>query len=190
MPPHLRQCPWRHALRRQAAFRRDIRGTAAVEFALVMPMLLTLYLGGFAISQATSTWRKLAETTSQLANVAAQFTTMQSSDAQGVMAAAAQIMAPLDTSSLSEVLTVVGVNSGGSATVTWSQAYNGGTALAQGAAVTLPTNMLHSGMSVVWVQTTYTYNPVVGVSYVPPITMHDQIYSAPRSSASIPCSSC
>ena len=175
---------------RLGAFHRDTRGAAIVEFALVMPMLLTLYLGGFAISQATSTWRKLSDTTAQLANVAAQYTTMQSTDAQGVMTAAAQIMSPYSTSNLSEVLSVVGVSTSGVATVTWSQAYNGGSAIAKGTVVTLPANMLQPGMSVVWVQTSYAYTPVVGTNYVPPITMNDQIYSAPRSSASIPCSSC
>jgi len=175
---------------RLGAFHRDTRGAAIVEFALVMPMLLTLYLGGFAISQATSTWRKLSDTTAQLANVAAQYTTMQSTDAQGVMTAAAQIMSPYSTSNLSEVLSVVGVSTSGVATVTWSQAYNGGSAIAKGTVVTLPANMLLPGMSVVWVQTQYAYTPVVGASYVPPITMKDQIYSAPRSSATIPCSSC
>ncbi len=173
-----------------SAVREDRRGSAIVEFALVMPMLMVLYLGGFAISQAVGTWRKLSDATAQLANVAAQYTTMQVSDAQGVMGAAAQIMSPYSTSNLSEVLTVVGVSAGGSATVTWSQGYNGGTALTKGSAVTLPANMLQPGMSVVWVKTSYTYSPVVGTSYVPPITMNDQIYSAPRSSATIPCSSC
>jgi Flp pilus assembly protein TadG len=190
MPLRLRSATVGPASGGRSSFRKDLRGAAAVEFAMVMPMLMILYLGGFAISQAASTWRKLSDTTSQLANVAAQYTTMQSNDAQGVMAAAAQIMAPYSTSNLSEVLTLVGVSAGGSATVTWSQAYNGGTALSQGAAVSLPTNMLQPGMSVVWVQTTYSYNPVVGANYVPAITMHDQIYSAPRSSPSIPCSSC
>ena len=177
-------------LRRFNAFHRDTRGVAIVEFALVMPMLMVLYLGGFAVSQAVGTWRKVSDATAQLANVAAQYTTMQNTDAQGVMAAAAQIMSPYSTTNLSEVLTLVSVSSAGAATVTWSQAYNGGSALAKGTAVTLPANMLQPGMSVVWVQTSYAYTPVVGGSFVPPITMHDQIYSAPRSSASIPCSTC
>lgn len=171
-------------------FRRDQRGAAIVEFALVMPMLIILYFGGFAISQAVGTWRKMSEATAQLANVAAQYTTMQATDAQGIMAAASQIMSPYDTSGLAETLTLVSVSAAGAATVTWSQAYNGGTALTPGASVTLPTNMLLPGMSVIWVQTKYAYNPVVGASIVPPITLTDQIYSAPRSSASIPCSSC
>jgi len=174
----------------KSGFGRNERGAAIVEFALVMPMLMVLYLGGFATSQAVGTWRKLSDATSQLANVASQYTTMQATDAQGVMAAAAQIMSPYSTTNLAEVLTVVGVSASGSATVTWSQAYNGGSALAKGSPVTLPSNMLQPGMSVVWVQTSYAYSPVVGSTFFPAITMTDQIYSAPRSSATIPCSSC
>ncbi len=172
------------------AFHDDKRGAAIVEFALVMPMLMVLYLGGFAVCQAVGTWRKMSDATAQLANVAAQYTTMQASDTQGVMAAAAQIMSPYDTTNLSEVMTLITVSAGGSATVTWSQAYNGAAALTKGSAVTLPSNMLLPGMSVLWVKTSYRYTPVVGSGYVAPITMNDQIYSAPRSSATIPCGDC
>lgn len=168
----------------------DRRGAVAVEFALVMPMLLVLYLGGFAISEAASTWRKLTDATSQITSVTGQFTSMQKSDTQGVMAAAAQIMAPYDTSTLKEVMTLVAVDANGKATVTWSQAYNGGTALAKTTVVTLPTGLAQPSTYVIWIQTSYTYTAVVGVSYVPAISMSTQLYGLPRSSASIPCSDC
>jgi Flp pilus assembly protein TadG len=168
----------------------DRRGAVAVEFALVMPMLLILYLGGFAASEAVSSWRKLSDTTSQLTSVTGQFTSMQASDAQGVMSAAAQIMAPYDTSTLKEVLTLVAVDTSGNATVTWSQAYNGGTAIAKNTKVTLPANMVQPNTTVIWVQTSYTYTPIAGIAYVPAIPMSGELYGLPRSSGSIPCSDC
>jgi Flp pilus assembly protein TadG len=178
------------AVARALGVGRDARGAVSVEFALVLPLMLTLYLGGFATSEAVTTWRKLNDATAQLGNVAAQFTTMQASDAQGVMAAAAQIMSPYSTTNLAEVMTLVSVSAAGAATVTWSQAYNGGLPLAKGAPVTLPTGLVQAGMSVLWVQTSYTYSAGAGGSYVPPITMTNQIYAVPRSSTSIPCSDC
>jgi len=177
-------------LARLQGFGRARRGTATVEFALVMPMLLVVYLGGIAASQAVSTWRKVCDTTSQVTNVIDQFTSAQASDVQGVMTAAAQIMYPFSTSSLKEVITEVSVNSSGSATVTWSQAYNGGVALAKGAAVTLPSSLAQPNATVMWVQASYAYTPVAGITFFPTVTMNQQLYGIPRSSSSIPCSNC
>ena len=173
-----------------ARFKRDDRGVAVVEFALVVPVLLALYVGGFAVSNSAATSRKVTDTTAQITNVAAQFTSMQKSDAVGLMAAASQIMSPYSTSSLSEVITLVGVDANGKATVTWSVPYNGGTALAKTTPVTLPPNMAQPNMSVIWVQTAYFYNPAVGANYVPAVHLAAQLYTIPRSSVSIPCPDC
>lgn len=169
---------------------RDEKGAVAVEFAFVMPMLLVLYLGGFAASQGVATWRKMSDATYQVTSVTTQFLSMQKSDVQGVEAAASQIMAPYSTTALSELITEVGVDASGNATVTWSVPYNGATALAKKTPVTLPSNLTQPGTSVIWVQTSYAYTPVVGAAYVPSMTLTDQLYSAPRSTTSIPCSDC
>lgn len=172
------------------AFATSVGGSIAVEFALVAPMLLVLLLGGVAISGTVATWRKLCDTTAQLGNVTAQFTSMQADDAQGVLAASAQVMSPFSTAGLKEVMTLITVDNSGNATVTWSQAYNGGAALAKGSAVTLPTKLILPGMSVMSLQATYPYTPLVGAGIVPSITMSNQLYTVPRSSGSIPCSNC
>ena len=74
-------------LRKGSIFAKADGGSIAVEFALIAPMLLLLLLGGAGISGTVATWRKLCDTTAQLSNVTAQFTSMQAADAQGVLAA-------------------------------------------------------------------------------------------------------
>jgi Flp pilus assembly protein TadG len=170
------------ALRR---WRSDERGVAAVEFALIVPILIVVYLFGFAVAEASSVYRKMSDTTVELANVTSQYTTMSANDVSNVMNASAQIMTPYKTSNLTIVLSEVTNDASGNATVTWSKTYNG-TALATGAAVTAPAGFKTPGASYILVQTSYAYTPTLGTGFLGSMTMTDQIFQAPRQSNTIP----
>jgi Flp pilus assembly protein TadG len=163
----------------------DRRGVAAVEFALVVPIVIVGYLAGFEVMEAATVDRKLADTTVQLANVTAQYTTMSSTDVSNVLGASAQIMTPYPTTSLSIVLSEVTTDNAGVGQVTWSQAYQG-TALATNTTVTMPSGFQTKGASYILVQTTYAYQPIIGGAFIKPITMTNQIFMLPRSVSSIP----
>ncbi|MFI4976082.1 MAG: TadE/TadG family type IV pilus assembly protein [Caulobacterales bacterium] len=171
-------------------WRLDERGVAAVEFALILPILLALYLGGYEISQAAATYRKVADTTVELANVTTQFTQVTPGNIDTVMAASAQIMSPYSTTNLTIVLSEITTDAGNNATVTWSRAYNGATALTPGANVTMPAGLATANSNYIQVQTHYLYVPVIGSTYVGSMPMSDQIYMIPRASPSIPCAAC
>ena len=166
--------------------RRDRRGVAALEFALVLPMMLALYLGGFEACDAVSTYRKLADTTVTLGNVAAQYTSMSHTDVANVFAASSQIMAPYSTANLSITLSEVSTNASNVASVVWSQSYNGGTPLVTSTQVTLPSGMASPNTSYILVTTGYLFTLPTGYAFSHPLTMGDQIYMLPRQSASIP----
>jgi Flp pilus assembly protein TadG len=167
--------------------RADSRGVAAIEFALVIPVVIVVYLVGFEVTEAATVYRKLTDTTVQLANVSAQYTTMTSTDATTVMTASSQIMAPYPTTNLTIVLTEVTNTAGGVGQVTWSQAYGGGTALTTGTTIATPTGFQTAGASYMLVQTTYAYQPSIGAAFIGTIPMKNQIFMLPRSSSSIPC---
>ena len=163
----------------------DRRGVAAVEFALVVPVVIVAYLAGYEVMEAATVSRKLTDTTVQIANVTAQYTTMGATDVANVMGASSQIMTPYSTSNLSIVLSEVTTNAAGAGTVTWSQTYpTGGTALS--GSVTMPAGFQTPNTSYILVQTTYKYQPVIGGAFIKPITMTNQIFMLPRSSSSIP----
>jgi Flp pilus assembly protein TadG len=166
-------------------FARDRRGVAAVEFALVVPVVIVVYLAGFEVMEASTVYRKVTDTTVQLANVTSQYTTMSSTDVTNVLDASSQIMTPYPTTSLSIVLSEVTTNNKGVGRVAWSQAYQGA-ALATGKKVTMPTGYQTPNTSYILVETTYAYEPVIGGAFVKPITMTNQIFMLPRSSSSIP----
>lgn len=167
------------------AFARARRGVAAVEFALLLPFLLALYLGGYEITQALSLYRKLTDTTTEIANIVSQYAIMSSSDVNSVFAASTQIMMPASATNLKIVLSEVSTDASSNPTVTWSQAYNGASALQASSKVTLPAGLAMANTSYILVQTTYQFTPVIGAAFVPPISLHNQIYMLPRRSNSI-----
>jgi Flp pilus assembly protein TadG len=175
----------RLTLRGWRALGRDRRGVAAVEFALVVPVVIIVYLAGFEVMEASTVYRKLTDTTVQIANVTAQYTTMSSKDVSNVLGASSQIMTPYSTSNLSVVLSEVTTDNSGKGSVTWSQAYQG-SALATGTAVAMPSGFKTGNTSYILVQTTYSYQPVIGAAFVKPISMTNQMFMLPRASSSIP----
>jgi Flp pilus assembly protein TadG len=172
-----------HALLR--AFARARGGVAAVEFALTLPMMILLYFGGYEASDAVATYRKLADTTATIANVAAQYTTMSQTDVASVFAASSQVMAPYSTATLSIVMSEIQTDAKSNATVAWSRATSGATPLAQGAVVTLPTGMASPSTFYIQVVTTYVFVLPTGIAFTQNLSFSNQIYMVPRNSASI-----
>jgi Flp pilus assembly protein TadG len=170
--------------------RADAQGVAAVEFALVAPILILLYCVGFEVSEAATVYRKLTDTTIQIANVTSQYTTMASSDVSLVESASSEIMTPFSTAPFSVVLSEVSTNASGQGTVTWSQACSGssctaGTGLATGASVTMPAGFQTPNANYILVQTTYAYTPVIAGNFIGNLNMTGQFFMLPRNSPSI-----
>jgi Flp pilus assembly protein TadG len=166
-------------------FARARRGAAAIEFAILVPVLLLLYLGGFEITQALSTYRKLTDTTTEIANIVSQYAGLSAANITSIFDASTQIMTPRSAASLTIVLSEVSTDASSNPTVTWSQAYNGAVALTQGAAVAMPAGLAMPNTSYILVQTTYRYTPTIGAAYVKPIPMNNSIYMLPRRSPTI-----
>jgi Flp pilus assembly protein TadG len=168
------------------AFFTDCRGVAAVEFALIFPFLMMVYFGGVEVCRATATYRKLADTTVEMANVTAQYTSMSATDVTTVMNASAQIMAPYAADNLAVVMSEVTTDANSAAKVTWSVAYHGATALTAGSTVAMPTGLSSPSTSYILIQTSYNYAPTFGSQYLGNIPMTDQIFIIPRQSPDIP----
>jgi Flp pilus assembly protein TadG len=121
--------------------RRDQRGIAAVEFALVLPFMLTLYLGivelskGYMASQRmTLVARALADLTAQQQQLQAGGTTnITDSIMSNIFGASSAIMAPYSTTKLTMTVSQVLLSNKSDGTccqakTDWTIANNGGTA--------------------------------------------------------------
>ena len=170
--------------RRLARLASDQRGVSAVEFALLLPLMLTLYFGSVEISQGISADRKVTLTARTVADLVSQVSSINNNDMTNSLNAASAVMAPYATSNLQVTVTSVVVDANGNATVAWSDTMNG-TARTAGSTVTLPAAFAVANTSVIWGEVQYSYTPTIGYVVSGTLTLKDQIYMRPRLSTSV-----
>ena len=176
----------RRPLRR---FLREKRGVAAVEFAMLLPLMVTLYLGGVEVSSAIAVDRKVTLVARTLGDLVAQSTSLNANDMTNILNAATTVVQPYSDSLVKVTVSRVDVDAQGAAKVIWSKTKNG-TARAVNSAVTLPAALNTANTSLIWAETKYDYTPTVGYVITGTITLTDQIYMRPRLSDTVACNSC
>ena len=82
------------------SLRRDQRGTSAVEFAMVLPVMVPLYLGAVEVSQAVAIQRKVTLTARTVADLASQVTKVSKAEMANMMKAAEAVIAPFPVGEL------------------------------------------------------------------------------------------
>ena len=131
-----------------------------VEFAVALPVLLTLTSGCYVLSDMIACQRKVSEATEQLTDIVARSTTLGQGDVAGILAASAQVLSPYSGAKAAITVSEVRISSGGTATVLWSQSLNG-TALDSGSVVALPAGASPSCGVMILGQVRYTYVPAI-----------------------------
>jgi len=168
-----------------ARFRADLAGLSAVEFALVLPIMLTLYLGGVELSDALTINRKVTHVTSTLADLVAQSKTITNTDMEDIFDAAESIITPYDLGPLQMTVSGISIDADGNAKVVWSDTRNG-TALVPNAAYTgLPTGVNQPSTFLVVSKVNYGYTPLIGYVLTGSYDLHDQFYLRPRLSTTV-----
>ncbi len=164
--------------RRIAGFRADRRGIAAIEFALILPILLTMYFGLIELTRIADTSRKLTTFARALADLTgrADNPSPSSDDMAKIASAASAILRPLNVTGLQIVVNAMGVeNVGGIAGVggtlyggvcsSWTQnatkrpalQINGGNGLPA-----TPAAYQFDGARYILAEVTMSYTPLVG----------------------------
>jgi Flp pilus assembly protein TadG len=163
---------------------RDQGGASAVEFAMLLPLMITLYLGSVEVSQGIGIDRKVTLTARAVADLASQVSSINNSDMTNLLNASQSVIAPYDTSKLKVTVSAVTVDPNGAATVSWSDTL-GGTKRATGSAVTLPNALNVPNTTLIWSEVSYSYKPAIGYVITGTLNLTDQIWMRPRLSDTV-----
>lgn len=156
-------------------FGKDRSGVAAVEFGLIVPVLLVMMLGAIELSRAVVMARRFNTATAMASDLVAREQTITAADLQGVAAAVSTSWSPYDQNSLQmQVLQVRKASntatqkSPGTIYVDWQQKLFSG-AVPNGKNdndpyVLTDPNMLSNGSSTLIVNATYTFTSLFGAS--------------------------
>jgi Flp pilus assembly protein TadG len=184
------------------ALRDDRRATAVIEGAFLLPvamlMLALLVYGaeGFAIDRkVTLTARTVTDLITQATptTISNQSSVVSHADIDTLLQAGSAVLAPYSAANMTMVVSEVQVAANGlTASVQWSEPYNGASARPANQVITLPGTIGtgQGGNYFVLGEVYYAYNPLNIFISLSPITLTGSIYLTPRQSTSITCGDC
>jgi Flp pilus assembly protein TadG len=157
------------------------QGVAAVEFALILPILVVILLATFDGGRAIAAYMKMRAATYALASITNQYSTIQLVDMTSILGATSVVMAPYSSGTPAVKISQVKINNSGVSTIEWSAA-QGTTARSAGSSISPPSAMIVNSSYLILAEVSYTYVPVFGFfGSSTGITFTDSLYVTPRS---------
>lgn len=165
--------------RRLLRFGKAKRGLAALEFAIIAPMMIFLLFGSVEMIDVLGVNSRAQNATASLADVTARDTEVSNAEINGLWDALAVLMYPNNPANIDVRITSVRIVSTTSATVVWSEG-RGMSPRTNGSQVTLSAAMMNPGTSVIMAETTYRYGSPLGFVLDGPIEIKHVAYRRSR----------
>ncbi len=191
-------------------FSTDADAVAATEFAIVVPFMLLLYVGGIELADGMAINVKVSATAHSVTDMVAQNTSLSTAQMQNMLTGATAIIAPYPVTSsggsslLSVTVSEISSDSNGNLTLRWSQSYNG-TSFGPGRTnltnLTVPTslngtvgnannpNNQNDQVSFIVGEASYAYTPNLGYTISGTVNLQDTYWLFPRCSTDSPANS-
>lgn len=162
----------------------DRNGNAAIEFALIVPLMLTLFFGTLEFSSGVAVDRKVTLVARTMSDLTSRSTTVTDTDLSNFLIVGKSIMTPYSATPLNSTITELYVDPANStAKVQWSK---GSTPLAVGSTVAIPTALQVNDTYLIYAQVDYKYVPAVGyLMDKAGVTLKDETYTRPRQSTCV-----
>jgi Flp pilus assembly protein TadG len=183
----------------------DRSGVAALEFALIVPLLLCLYFVTMEVAQAIETNKRVGRVGSMVADLVTQQQTMSKDELEAIMRIGEATLQPYNRSQPDITITAIEVVDESTAKVVWSRKLVEGTPEvgdAKDKPVTdLPSTLKITGSFLIRAESSLEYKPIITwvasakstlglASAFDGISMKETYYLRPRMSTTIPCDNC
>ena len=194
-------------------FSTDADAVAATEFAIVVPFMLVLLIGGVELGNGEAINVKVSATVHSVTDMVTQNTSVSTARMQDILTGATTIIAPYPVNNGQLLVTVSEISSDaqGNLTLQWSQSYNGttfgpgrpsigGSSPSYGP-LTIPTslngtagnannpNNQNDQVSFIVGEVSYAYTPNLGYTITGTVNLHDTDWLFPRCSTDSPANS-
>ena len=189
-------------------------GVAATEFAIVVPFMLVLLVGGVELGDGMAINVKVSATAHSVADMVTQNTSLSTASMQNILTGATAIIAPYPVNSNQLTVTVSEVSSdaNGNLTLQWSQSYNGSSFGAGRSSLGSSTNPPYGALtrpaslngtvgsasdvnnqndqvSFIVSEVSYAYTPNLGYTITGTVNLADSYWLFPRCSTDSPANS-
>jgi Flp pilus assembly protein TadG len=171
------------SLRLIAGLAGNERGSAAVEFAVVVPIMLMMFFGVVEFSAAVAVDRKVTLVARTLSDLTSQSTCVTQTDIDNFTSTGRAILTPYSTTPLLSTITELYVDNNLDAKVQWSK----GSSVKSGT-VSIPTGLKIKDTYLILAEVEYLYKPLGGVNYMMSaagVNLKDLTYTRPRQGASV-----
>jgi Flp pilus assembly protein TadG len=162
--------------------RRNERAAIVVEFALVLPVLIMIFVGMAEFTEAFTVMRKLAQSAGTVSDLVAQETTVTTSTLANIRLIAEEIMKPYSPPDSLVIVSVVS-DAANTVRVEWSDP----PIYAKDQTYQLPNDKLtepNSGLIVT--EATYNFTPTLSYFLLGNFTLQERAFFRPRSGKTIP----
>ena len=169
---------------------RDERGLAATEFAIIVPLMLTMFFGTVETSSGVAVDRKVTLIARTLSDLTSQSIAVTTDDLSNFFTASNLIMWPYSPTPINASITELYINpTTGKAVVQWSRKNDGTTPRAAGSFATIPSGLIAKDSSGVIAPDQYLIMSEVSYLYVPAVgyimnklgvTLSESNYTRPR----------
>ncbi|MEM7748232.1 MAG: TadE/TadG family type IV pilus assembly protein [Pseudomonadota bacterium] len=168
---------------------RNRKGVASIEFAMIAPVMVMMFMGIVEFSQAITVDRRVNQVASSTADLIARTDSTTTAELGSIMDVVDVLVRPYSATPMGlTVSNVIASTSNATNTVVcWSYNHQGGVnTYNAGDSYTLPSGVVEAGESVVVVEVQYAYTPLIFSYFLSgTINFNDKFYLKPRLSSSI-----
>lgn len=168
-------------------FRNDTRGLAAVEFAVIVPMMLVMFFGTIELSSGVAVDRKISMIVQTLSDLTSRYPSVTTTDTNNFFIIANAMLTPYDSTPLKRTISEIYIDpSTGLGRVQWSVGSNPHSV---SATITVPaalitkdsSNKVVANQYLILAEASYLYTPAIGyVMNKAGVTLSDLSYTRPR----------